>query len=169
MECKRFWQAWDMNISGYRAPIWRTRATFSGCRPEDRSHSPIGMPGNRTTSGMRTARRRTASNYGIVMAKDSNGTIHPAVLRLISFVKCKRIKPIQNWHRWDSFLTFFFCSFGFYNRKTHFPTLSHWIIHKLLLRRRLRRTLFVLKPFFKLLPSLSLLPLHPLILNHHLV
>lgn len=81
-----------MNISGFRAPIWQTRATFSGCQPDDQSLLPIGMQANRTTSAMKTARRRTVWSYGIATAKASNGTILLAALRLILSV---RYKPIR--------------------------------------------------------------------------
>lgn len=48
------------------------------------------MLASRTISAMRTARRRTASNCGIVMARDSSGTIRPARLKHFSSVKCNK-------------------------------------------------------------------------------
>lgn len=82
-----FSQGWEMNTSGRQAPIWLTKVTFSGWPTDDRSHSQTGTLANRTTSGMKTAKKRTVWNCGIVMARGSSGMIHHAASRRSSYAK----------------------------------------------------------------------------------
>lgn len=77
-----------MNTSGRRVPIWLMRVTFSGWPTDDRSHSLTGMLANRTTSGMKTAKKRTAWNCGIVTERGSSGMIHHVASKRSSYAKC---------------------------------------------------------------------------------
>lgn len=83
-----FSQGWEMNTSGRRALIWLTRVIFSGWPTDDRLHSLTGTLANRTISDMKTVKKRTAWNCGIVTARGLSGTIHHVVSRRSSYAKC---------------------------------------------------------------------------------
>jgi hypothetical protein len=79
-----------MNISGHRALIWPTREISSGWPTVVLLRSQTGTQVNQITSDTRTERRKTASSFGIAMARDSNGTTRHARLKHISSVKCNK-------------------------------------------------------------------------------
>lgn len=103
-----------MSTSGPQALIWQMREVSSGCPQGVPLPLQIGMLENQITSATRMARRKTAWNCGIAMARDSSGMILHAVLRLISSVKynknhprieVKLLRKLTGWKHKNTFCT----------------------------------------------------------------